>query len=399
MKILQICHKPPYPAIDGGCIAINNISRGLLNQDQDLKIITISTIKHPFSPEKIESNFKLKTNIEHLFVDTKLNIVDAFSNLVTYDSYNISRFFSPDFDQLVIKTLQSTNFDIVHLESLFTTPYLETIRNHSNAKVVLRSHNLEYMIWERLASETNNPAKKIYLNLLSNQLKNYEIDIISKIDGIAAISKEDEKKYLKLGCKSPLQTIPFGIDTKAYKSIGKKINSDQLSFFHLGAMNWKPNLEAVGWLNKDIWPTISKSFPEYKLHLAGKNMPQWIINNSSNSIINHQEVESAIDFMNEFDIMLVPLLSAGGIRVKIIEGMALGKVIISTRIGAEGIDYKDGVNLIIANTALEFRDKIKWLTNNPKKIKEIGDNAKNYILEKYDNKKISERLVQFYKAL
>ena len=399
MKILQICHKPPYPAIDGGCIAINNISRGLLNQDQDLKIITISTIKHPFSPEKIESNFKLKTNIEHLFVDTKLNIVDAFSNLVTYDSYNISRFFSPDFDQLVIKTLQSTNFDIVHLESLFTTPYLETIRNHSNAKVVLRSHNLEYMIWERLASETNNPAKKIYLNLLSNQLKNYEIDIISKIDGIAAISKEDEKKYLKLGCKSPLQTIPFGIDTKAYKSTEKKINSDQLSFFHLGAMNWKPNLEAVGWLNKDIWPTISKSFPEYKLHLAGKNMPQWIINNSSNSIINHQEVESAIDFMNEFDIMLVPLLSAGGIRVKIIEGMALGKVIISTRIGAEGIDYKDGVNLIIANTALEFRDKIKWLTNNPKKIKEIGDNAKNYILEKYDNKKISERLVQFYKAL
>ena len=399
MKILQICHKPPYPAIDGGCIAINNISRGLLNQDQDLKIITISTIKHPFSPEKIESNFKLKTNIEHLFVDTKLNIVDAFSNLVTYDSYNISRFFSPDFDQLVIKTLQSTNFDIVHLESLFTTPYLETIRNHSNAKVVLRSHNLEYMIWERLASETNNPAKKIYLNLLSNQLKNYEIDIISKIDGIAAISKEDEKKYLKLGCKSPLQTIPFGIDTKAYKSIEKKINIGQLSFFHLGAMNWKPNLEAVGWLNKDIWPTISKSFPEYKLHLAGKNMPQWIINNSSNSIINHQEVESAIDFMNEFDIMLVPLLSAGGIRVKIIEGMALGKVIISTRIGAEGIDYKDGFNLIIANTALEFRDKIKWLTNNPKKIKEIGDNAKNYILEKYDNKKISERLVQFYKAL
>ena len=399
MKILQICHKPPYPAIDGGCIAINNISRGLLNHDQDLKIITISTIKHPFLPEKIESNFKLKTNIEHLFVDTKLNIVDAFSNLVTYDSYNISRFFSPDFDQLVIKTLQSTNFDIVHLESLFTTPYLETIRNHSNAKIVLRSHNLEYMIWERLASETNNPAKKIYLNLLSNQLKNYEIDIISKIDGIAAISKEDEKKYLKLGCKSPLQTIPFGIDTKAYKSIEKKINIGQLSFFHLGAMNWKPNLEAVGWLNKDIWPTISKSFPEYKLHLAGKNMPQWIINNSSNSIINHQEVESAIDFMNEYDIMLVPLLSAGGIRVKIIEGMALGKVIISTRIGAEGIDYKDGVNLIIANTALEFRDKIKWLTDNPEKIKEIGNNAKNYISEKYDNKKISERLVQFYKAL
>ncbi len=399
MKILQICHKPPFPAIDGGCIAINNISRGLLNQNQDLKIITISTNKHPFLADKIESNFEDETKIEHLFIDTKLNIVDAFSNLVTYDSYNISRFFSPDFDQLVIKTLKSGNFDVVHLESLFTTPYLETIRNHSDAKIVLRSHNLEYMIWQRLASETNNPAKKIYLKLLSNQLKNYEIDIVSKVDGIAAISKEDEKKYKKLGCKVPLQTIPFGIDTKSYKSIQKKIDIKNLSFFHLGAMNWKPNLEAVGWLNKDIWPNIANSFPTFKLHLAGKNMPQWIINNNYKGIINHQEVESAIDFMNEFDIMLVPLLSAGGIRVKIIEGMALGKVIISTKIGAEGIDYEEGVNILIANTAKEFTEKIKWLTKHPEKINEIGGNAKKYISKQYDNTLISEKLVKFYNSL
>ena len=399
MKILQICHKPPYPAIDGGCIAINNISRGLLNQKQSLKVITISTNKHPFLADRIDSEFKRKTKIEHTYVDTKLNIVDAFSNLVTYDSYNISRFFSPDFDYLLKSTLQADNFDIVHLESLFTTPYLETIRNYSNAKIILRSHNLEYMIWERLASETNNPAKKIYLNLLSNQLKNYEVDIVSKVDGIAAISNEDEKKYIKLGCKASLKTIPFGIDTNTYKSINKSVDSDNLTFFHLGAMNWKPNLEAVGWLTKDIWPTIESTFPNFKLHLAGKNMPQWIINNKNQAIINHQEVESAIDFMNNYDIMLVPLLSAGGIRVKIIEGMALGKVIISTKIGAEGIDYDEGINLLIANTPEEFKNKIKWLKNNPDKIKEIGENAKNYIKTQYDNALISKKLVEFYKSL
>ena len=310
-----------------------------------------------------------------------------------------SRFFSPDFDQLVIKTLQSKKFDVVHLESLFTTPYLETIRNHSDAKIVLRSHNLEYMIWQRLAAETNNPAKKIYLNLLSNQLKKYEEDIISKIDGIAAISYEDEKKYKKLGCKAALETIPFGIDTKSYKSVKKTFDKNNLSFFHLGAMNWKPNLEAVGWLNKDIWPTISSAFPNYKLHLAGKNMPQWLINHSSKNIINHREVESAIDFMNKFDIMLVPLLSAGGIRVKIIEGMALGKVIISTKIGAEGIEYQDGVNILIANTDKEFRDKIKWLYSNPNKINEIGENAKKHIMKKYDNDLINKKLIQFYKSI
>ena len=128
-------------------------------------------------------------------------------------------------------------------------------------------------------------------------------------------------------------------------------------------------------------------------------MPQWIINNKNQAIINHQEVESAIDFMNDYDIMLVPLLSAGGIRVKIIEGMALGKVIISTKIGAEGIDYDEGINLLIANTPEEFKNKIKWLKNNPDKIKEIGENAKNYIKTQYDNALISKKLVEFYKSL
>ena len=83
-------------------------------------------------------------------LDTKLNIVDAFSNLVTYDSYNISRFFSPDFNELIIKTLKSESFDIVLLESLFTTPYIETLKTYSTAKIILRSHNLEYIIWKRL---------------------------------------------------------------------------------------------------------------------------------------------------------------------------------------------------------------------------------------------------------
>ena len=87
-------------------------------------------------------------------MDTKINIVDAFSNLVTFDSYNISRFFSPDFNYLLIKTLKEGNFDIILLESLFTTPYIKTIRDHSKSKIVLRSHNLEHIIWKRLAKET-----------------------------------------------------------------------------------------------------------------------------------------------------------------------------------------------------------------------------------------------------
>ena len=392
MRVLQICHKPPYPHIDGGCIAIKNISQGLIYKFDEIKILTISTQKHPFKKEEFPESFLEKSKIEHVFVDTKLNIVDAFSNLVTYDSYNISRFFSPDFNALLIKSLRAESYDLVILESLFTTPYIQTIRSYSSAKIILRSHNLEHIIWKRLANETHNPAKKIYLNLLSNQLKKYELNVINDVDGIACISVEDEKKYKSLDFKKPIICIPFGLDINEYVPEDKKTH-EEIKFFHLGAMDWKPNLEGVSWLVENVWPKIKREIPNAELHLAGKNMPNWFLEEKYEGIVNHKEVENAIEFMNSMDIMLVPLFSAGGIRVKIIEGMALSKPIISTSIGAEGIEHNQ--NIKIANSEDEFIIQAKSLVNDFDYAKKLGQLARNHVSSLYDNEKIVDNLIKF----
>ena len=392
MRVLQICHKPPYPHIDGGCIAIKNISQGLIDKFDEIKILTISTQKHPFKKEEFPESFLEKSKIEHVFVDTKLNIVDAFSNLVTYDSYNISRFFSPDFNALLIKSLRAESYDLVILESLFTTPYIQTIRSYSSAKIVLRSHNLEHIIWKRLANETHNPAKKIYLNLLSNQLKKYELNVINDVDGIACISVEDEKKYKSLDYKKPIICIPFGLDIHEYVPEDKKTH-EEIKFFHLGAMDWKPNLEGISWLVEKVWPKIKREIPNAELHLAGKNMPNWFLDEKFEGIVNHKEVENAIEFMNNMDIMLVPLFSAGGIRVKIIEGMALSKPIISTSIGAEGIEHNQ--NIKIANSEDEFIIQAKSLVNDFDYAKKLGQLARIHVSSLYDNEKIVDNLIKF----
>jgi glycosyltransferase involved in cell wall biosynthesis len=327
-----------------------------------------------------------------VFVDTKLNIVDAFSNLVTYDSYNISRFFSPDFNALLIKSLRAESFDLVILESLFTTPYIQTVRSYSSAKIVLRSHNLEHIIWRRLANETHNPAKKIYLNLLSNQLKKYELNVINDVDGIACISVEDEKKYKSLDYKKPIICIPFGLDINEYIPEDKKTQK-KIKFFHLGAMDWKPNQEGISWLVENVWPKIKREIPNAELHLGGKNMPNWFLEEKFEGVINHKEVENAIEFMNSMDIMLVPLLSAGGIRVKIIEGMALSKPIISTSIGAEGIEHNQ--NIKIADSEDEFIVQAKSLVNNIDYAKKLGQLARTHVSNFYDNEKIVDNLVYF----
>ena len=397
MRVLQICHKPPLPSIDGGCIAINNISRGLIKELESIKVLTINTLKHPFDLKYYDQNYLEKSKIESTFVDTKLNIVDAFSNLVTYDSYNISRFFSPDFNELIIKTLKSESFDIILLESLFTTPYIETLKTYSSAKIILRSHNLEYIIWKRLSKESPNPAKKIYLKLLSSQLKQYELDIFNKIDGIATISEEDKRKYNELNCPVKIETIPFGIETHKHK-VSRNENK-ALKFFHIGAMDWKPNLEAVSWLLNEIWPRIQKQIPNAELHLAGKNMPDWLFKNSKHNIFNHKEVKDSSKFIIENDIMIVPLLSAGGIRVKIIEGMAYGKAIISTQIGAEGINYKNGENIIIANNPEDFSEKVKRISSKELDYIKIGKKAREHVTNNYDQQIISKKLISFFESI
>ena len=98
MKILQLCHKPPAPPKDGGCIAMNNITSGLINAGHEVRLLTIYTHKHDLELDKLSKAYLEDTQIQGVHVDTRVNLVDAFSSLITQDSYNISRFFSADFD-------------------------------------------------------------------------------------------------------------------------------------------------------------------------------------------------------------------------------------------------------------------------------------------------------------
>jgi glycosyltransferase involved in cell wall biosynthesis len=395
MKVLQLCNKPPIPTIDGGCIAINTVAQGLLEHGIDLKILTASTHKHPFNLDQIPKDFQKKTEIEGVFMDTRVNIIDAFSALVTADSYNVNRFFSTDFDRRLIELLESTTYDVIHLESLFMTPYLDTIRKLSNAKIILRSHNLEHVIWERLANSTENTAKKIYLKHLASRLKKYEKRTINQVDGIAAISHEDSKRFKDFDCKVPLLTIPFGIDLNGSYSGEQKGNSGN-RLFHIGSMNWEPNKEGINWFVDSIWPLIKDQDIEF--HLAGRQMPGYLSKLDTAQFRVHGEVESAKDFMLSNDIMIVPLLSGSGIRIKIIEAMACSKAVISTSIGAEGIAYTNGENILIADSAEEIAKAIIELISNPSKVKEMGISARKLIESHYDNKVIIQNLINFYNA-
>lgn len=397
MKILQICSKIPFPPKDGGSIAMNILTHGLINAGNQVHVLAVNTPKHFIDDNDIDEAYRKKTNYHSVFIDTTVKPLDAILNLFSSESYNIIRFKSKAFETVLIEQLQKEKYDLIHLETLWVTPYVDIIRKHSKAKIVLRSQNVEFMIWERLAEDAGSPLKKMYLKLLAKRLKKYELTLLNKYDAIATITELDSVVFKKMGCTIPIYHVPFGIDLEKYK-MDTSI-TEKPSVFHIGAMDWRPNADGINWFLKSVWPNVVDKHPSVKLYLAGRNMPEWMMQLKMTNVVVEGEVPDSHKFINSKSIMIVPLTSGGGMRVKIIEGMAFGKTIISTAVGAEGIDYENGKNLLIANSEKEFAEAIEKCLNDSNFSDTVGKNARILAETKYDNQLICNKLSDFYKSL
>jgi hypothetical protein len=163
MRILQICNKPPFPAVDGGAIAMNNVTQGLINKGCSVHVLTITTPKHNININELPKDYVEKTNFQSVYIDTSIKLKDAFINLFSNRSYNIDRFISLEFTKVLSYTLRENEFDFIIIESLFSTPYISTIKELSKGKVILRAHNVEHRIWERISVNTSKFTKGIYI--------------------------------------------------------------------------------------------------------------------------------------------------------------------------------------------------------------------------------------------
>jgi glycosyltransferase involved in cell wall biosynthesis len=280
---------------------------------------------------------------------------------------------------------------------LYMATYLDVIRKYSKAPVVLRAHNIEHKIWQRIAENCPNPFKKIYLNHLYNALRRFEIGILNKMDGIVAITPVDARNLDRLSHSTNIISIPFGINLETLPE--KPVQPAEASLFHIGTMNWYPNEESIKWLITEVWPKVTKRLPEIELHLAGRYMPDWLTKLSIPRVTVDGEVPDVWEYMQRFSIMVVPLFSGSGIRIKIVEAMAAGKAIITTAIGAEGINYENGQHLLIAKDANSFTDAIVRLCNDKALRDSLSENARKLIAKEHDNNKLMQKLTAFYTEL
>lgn len=395
MRILLLCNRVPWPPTSGGAIASVNIIKGLHQLGHSLHLLCLNTKKSFVSKEETPDLFKELDSYRAVYINTDIDPIGALYNLLfSKESYHISRFHSKAFSEKLIYVLQNFKFDVIQLEGLHISIYLPIIRKYSKAKVVLRAHNIEFLIWERLAAAEKNPLKKWYVSLLAQRLKNYELAVMNKFDAIVPITEYDAQTFRELSCTVPLHVSPTGLDLDDYQ-----IDTSAAEFpsvFHLGALDWMPNLQALEWFLAEVWPKIHAQNPSLKFYIAGRNMPNSIKSLQVAGVEVVGEVEDAKVFMSSKSIMVVPLLSGSGMRIKIIEGMALAKTIVSTSIGAEGIAVENGKNILIADDADAFAEAVLRCVKDRDFALNFGNNARKLIEEKYSNLSLVKQLAAFY---
>ncbi|MBQ7984201.1 MAG: glycosyltransferase family 4 protein, partial [Bacteroidales bacterium] len=397
MNILQFCYKPPYPAVDGGTIGMHSISEGLVNLGCKVKILTFCSDKNPFNKSLLPSNYIQTYNPEAVYVNLKPNIFDAFLYILIARSYIVERFVTSEMKKKLIRILKSEDFDIVQIESINLAPYIPLIRQHSKSKIAFHCPNVEHLIWQRIyKNEKKNIFKRWYLKNTAQNMKFYELNNINNFDVIFPVTDKDAQYFKQAGCIKPCIGVPIGFHTT--QEITDVMQEDN-SLFHIGSMNWFPNQQGIKWFLNEVWQHILHTAPQVKLYLAGRHMPAWLQNGTWQNVDVVGEVADSTLFMCSKRIMVVPLLSGSGIRIKILEAMSLGKTVVATTIAAEGIMYTEGQDIIIADTPEEFALAVKRLIEDKEYCDRIGENARKLIKEKYGTNIVAEQILNYYNQM
>ena len=396
MKILVIGSRVPYPLHDGGAIATFNMLKGLSDAGVEVHYYSINTKKHFVNNSTLIKQFSFLKSIKTFYLDTEIKLLPALTSFFSGSSYNLDRFYNLDFETELIHYIQSQTFDIIHFEGLYIAKYAFNISQSSNTPMILRQHNIEYKIWETLASNTKAIHKKILFKYFAKQIKQFETRAFDLFDGISTIAKTDELVISQNHYLNILTTIPAGIINNV-NSNESKVNSKFV--YHIGSMEWIPNQQAMLWFAENVWKLVINKIPDAHFYMAGKNMPEEFSKLQTENFHVVGQVEDLKAFTADKSILVVPLMSGSGIRIKTIEGMFAKKVIVSTSIGAKGIDVIDRKHCFIADNAEAFANALIELIQNTELRDTVSENGYQLALSNYDNQSVTKQWLRFYKEV
>lgn len=290
--------------------------------------------------------------------------------------------------------------DIVWYEHSYLFPLTSKLsKRFPEARVIVNSHNVEWLLKDSIANTKTAGLARKWIQLESQLLKQWETQMVQQSTLIYACSPEDRERLMALKPESstPIEVIPNGVDVNYFQAVGK--NAEEPTLLFAGTAGYPPNDDAVQWLTAEIFPAIRKNIPQCQLLLAGRNADQhWGHLHSDDAGI---EVASNVPDMRPLLarawVSLVPLRSGSGTRLKIVEAMSSGRCVVSTTIGAEGLDLKSETDLILRDSAGDFTEAVISILNDPDRRRSFETRARQVACDRFDWQFLAENAADTFR--
>lgn len=280
--------------------------------------------------------------------------LDYLFRLLQSAPFAVSKFTHRDVRRLVASWLKEHRFDVTVCDFLSASQNFPDVLD---TPTTLFQHNVESVLWQRMAKTETNPAKRIAYRIEAGKMTTYERRALAKFDHVIAVSENDRQEMLKMDPNCGISVVPTGVDTAKYTLAPPSTTTPPRIVF-TGSMDWEPNIDAVVYFCQDVFPKIRAQFPSAIFQIVGRNPYPRVKQLASESVQVTGTVPSVADYLRDATVVVVPLRIGGGTRLKIFEAMAMGKALVSTSIGAEGLDVQDGRDVILADDAAKLADAI-----------------------------------------
>lgn len=398
MRILQLSPQFPFPPDEGGKIGIANIYMNFSSLGAE---ITFFSYEEPSSPvpeqhKNTAGQYGKLLIYPHCTKNTKSRIIKSF---LTDSSIYLNKHISSNVKSFFREFLCNNDFDIIHADHTGMMPLALYLQSLTGIPLGLRLHNVEFMIWKRYAERlgTFNPLK-IYINRQAKILKQAEKELIGKADICFPVSITDEKRAKELNPAARIITANAGVSEKDWQP-DDAVRRNQFELIHATVYSWIHNIDAIKWFIENVMPEVKKRLPESVLTLLGRNVPDWLKNYISLGINPVGYVDRVQPYLNKANIYIAPLFVGSGIRIKILEAMAMELPVIATPVSAEGIYAGESEGLFIVKDKKEYASRIIELSENYVLARELGKKAREFVLNNFTWEKSVGIMYEEYRKL
>lgn len=300
--------------------------------------------------------------------------------------YAVTKFTSETVRQKIAAWDAERQFDVLLCD--FLSASLNFPRR-LHTPTILFQHNVETTLWQRQASTERHPVKRAVFHIEARKMERYERAAVRRFDHVIAVSEADRTAMAAMAPAERISVVPTGVDTKAFRPAARRDDTEPIVLF-LGSMDWEPNIDGVQYFCEAIWPSVRAAVPDAIFQVVGRNPAASVRRLASDGIEIVGTVPSVVEYLHRVAAVVVPLRIGGGTRLKIYEAMSAGKAVVSTTIGAEGLDVTHGRDILIADAPGAFAASVVRLLKDADARRRIEEAARARAA-KYDWSCIAEQ--------